>query len=112
MTLPTTSGSVSMPDPSGCFVLVAAEPGLRGDREFISGPVQHRNLTRLPFGRNWRQRIRSASAGPRATITMWSDESFTGTSLVLRPETVHDQLPTAFDRSVESLTIRCPSATG
>ena len=88
-------------------MLVASEPRLAGEREYINGPAQHRVLTRLPFGQNWRRRIRSASVGARATVTLWADEQFTGASTTLRPDARYDQLPAQFDQAVESLTIRC-----
>lgn len=96
-----------MPDPTGCFVLVTAQPALGGDREYISGPIQHQRLTDLPYGRNWRRRIRSALVGPRATVTLWTGERLKGVSMTLLPDATYPQLPQKFDRAVESLDIAC-----
>jgi hypothetical protein len=96
-----------MPNPSGCFVLVASGHGLSGDREYLNGPAQLRVLTALPFDRNWRRRIRSISVGPNASATVWTAEQLTGRQLPLRSDTVYDALPSEFDGTVQSLTIRC-----
>jgi len=96
-----------MPDPAGCFVLVAELPELAGDREYISGPAQHRLLTDLPFRRNWRRRIRSVAVGSRALVTLWTREQLTGQSMMLRSDATYAQLPAMFDRTVQSLDIAC-----
>lgn len=106
------TGSRAMPDPTGCFVLVAEQPDLAGDREYISGPAQHGLLTDLPFSRNWRRRIRSAAVGSRALVTLWTGERLRGQSMTLRPDATYARLPANFDRAVQSLDIACAPSIG
>jgi len=96
-----------MPDPAGCYVLVADEPAFAGNREYFNGPAQLRTLTGLHQGQDWRRRIRSASVGPGATVIIWTDEQLRGMSMTLRPNDTHDYLPAPFDRAVESVRITC-----
>lgn len=96
-----------MPDPTGCFMLVSAEPAFVGAREYFNGPAQFRTLSNLHQGQNWRRRIRSVSVGPRATVTIWTGEELKGTSLTFRPGDSRDRLPAPFDRTAESIRITC-----
>lgn len=96
-----------MPDPGGCYVLVYAEPHFVGAREFINGPEKYYTLRNLPFGADWRKRIRSAEVGLGGTVTMWVDEGFEGTSVRLRADTKYPTLPGSFDKEVESLAVAC-----
>ena len=107
VTVPAVTGSQMMPDPAGCFVLVADEPAFTGHREYLNGPAQLRTLTDLYQRQDWRRRIRSASVGPEATVTIWTDEQLRGTSMTLRSGDTHDRLPAPFDKTVESVRIAC-----
>jgi hypothetical protein len=98
-----------MPDPGGCFVLVYEQPAFTGAREFINGPRTYTALTNLPFGANWRRRIRSVDVGPGASATLWTNEGFQGASLTLRPDTRHPRLSEDLSGRVESLEIGCTS---
>jgi hypothetical protein len=96
-----------MPDPGGCYVLVYAEPHFVGPREFVNGPEKYYTLRNLPFGANWRKRIRSAEVGLGATVTMWKDEGFEGASMRLSADTKYPRLPPTFDERIESLAVAC-----
>ncbi len=101
-----------MPDPDGCFVLLGDKPTFVGAREYLNGPAQLGTLTDLRQGQDWRRRIRSMLVGPRATVTIWTDEQLTGRSLTLRPGDFRERLLPPFDRTVESIRITCtPPAT-
>jgi hypothetical protein len=104
------SGSPTMPDPGGCYVLVYEGAQFSGAREYINGPARQRRLTELPFGSNWRNRIRSARVGPRATVTMWTDEGLAGTSQRLTSNSEHSRLETMVSGRIESLEITCSRA--
>jgi hypothetical protein len=101
------SGSPTMPDPGGCYVLVYDGPRFTGAREYLNGPAMHRRLTELPFGSNWRDRIRSARVGPLSTVTMWTNEGLVGASQRLASNTEHASLDERVSGSVESLEIMC-----
>jgi len=97
-----------MPDPTGCYIMVFDGPDFTGTREFINGPRRYPTLTRMPFGANWSQRIRSIQVGLRASVTLWADTTFRGSAQVLRrgskqPMVLSDDLA----EGVESLAITC-----
>ncbi|HEY6362649.1 MAG TPA: hypothetical protein VIX63_16170 [Vicinamibacterales bacterium] len=95
-----------MPHPGGCYVLVYEQPQFMGAREYINGPGKFATLADLPFRANWRRRIRSAQAGPAASVTLWGDESFRGASRRLVADARHAALD-ALSGQVESLEIEC-----
>ena len=101
-------GSGTMPDPGGCYVLVYDRAQFMGVREFINGPRKYPTLTDLPFRVNWRQRIRSADIGPRASVTMWADAIYKGASETFAPGTKHPVLFGALNGRVESMDVTCP----
>ena len=100
-------GSATMPDPGGCYVLVYERPQFLGAHEFLNGPRKYSTLSNLPFGANWRQRIRSAEIGPQASVTMWADGAFQGTSQTFGPGTKHPELSDALSGQVESIDVGC-----
>jgi hypothetical protein len=99
--------SSMMPHPGGCYVLVYDETRLTGAREFINGPEKYYTLRNLPYGANWRKRIRSAQVGPGAAITVWADEGFQGASMRFHADRKYPTLTPAFDREIESLSVAC-----
>jgi hypothetical protein len=99
--------SVTMPAPDGCYVLVYEGPQFTGAHEFLNGPRKYSNLSNLPFGANWRQRIRSAEVGPQASVTMWADTGFQGPSQTFGPGTKQAELSEALSGQVESVDIGC-----
>ena len=105
----STGGSLSAPDASGCYALVFEQPQFSGEREYLNGPRTYTTLMDLPFRANWHRRIRSVQAGPRASITLWSDEGFRGQSQRLSPNTSQPALDQRLSGRVESLEIACAS---
>jgi len=105
-------GSLTMPDPRGCYMLVYELPGFMGAREFINGPRKYPGLTDLPFRANWRRRIRSAEVGSAATVTMWAGAGFRGASQQLARGRSYPTLIEGVTGRVEALDIACaPDAT-
>ena len=100
-------GSATMPDPGGCYVLVYERPQFLGAHEFLNGPRKYSRLSDLPFGANWRRRIRSAEVGPQASVTMWADAGFQGPSQTLGPGTKQGELADALSGRVESVDVGC-----
>jgi beta/gamma crystallin len=101
------SASATGPDPSGCYVQVYDQAQFMGAREYLNGPAVHRRLTALPFGSNWRNRIRSARVGSRATVTIWANEGLAGTSQRLTSNIEYPNLDGTLTGQVESLEITC-----
>ena len=100
-----------MPNPDGCFIRVWDAPQLAGMTDFINGPRDYPTLRDLPGGRLWNNRIRSATTGPAATVTLWTDENFKAVSLTLQPDTQYRQLPVSVTGQTESMNIACPSVS-
>jgi hypothetical protein len=105
--IPLDGGSATMPDPGGCYVLVYERPQFLGAHEFLNGPRKYSTLSYLPFGTNFRQRIRSAEIGPQASVTMWADAAFRGASQTFGPGTRHAALSDALSGQVESIDVTC-----
>jgi hypothetical protein len=98
----------SAPDPTGCFVQVYEKPEFAGAREFLNGPHKYATLGNLPGGVSWRNRIRSLRVGPAiTTVTLWTDEVFSGSAVRLGPDRPVPRLHDAFAGQVESLEIAC-----
>ena len=99
---------MTMPSVDGCFLRVWDAPQLAGLSDFINGPRDYPTLRDLPGGRLWNNRIRSAYAGPAATVTLWMDEDFRGASLTLQPDATYRLLPESVSGQAESMTVVCP----
>jgi hypothetical protein len=101
---------MTMPSPDGCFVHVWDALRFAGTPDFINGPRDYATLRDLPGGRLWNDRIRSATTGPVATVTFWTDENFQGRRMTLAPDTEYGWLPEAIVGQTESMNITCPAA--
>lgn len=108
---PQSPFAMTMPSPDGCFIHVGEAARFAGTADFINGPRDYPTLRDLPGRRLWNNRIRSASVGPAATVTLWTDENFQGTRLTLTPETGYRQLPASVAGRIESMSIDCRSVS-
>jgi hypothetical protein len=99
------------PNPNGCFVFVYDRPNYEGARDVLNGPGRWQTLDGLAqtSEQSWRNRIRSLRVGNAATLTVYSDGSFTGASERFGPETNHPILEPAFSGRIESLELTCQS---
>jgi hypothetical protein len=89
------------------------------DREFdatddnflLCGPGKWPNLRNLPGARkiNWGDEIESIRVGPKATVTVWIGEQYTGTSRVFSPGTQNNNLRTipGLGDNISSIEITC-----
>ena len=102
---------MTMPSQDGCFVHVWDGPQFAGTPDFINGPGDYATLRDLPGGRLWNDRIRSATTGPVATVTLWTDENFQGGRMILMPDTEYGWLPESIIGQTESMNITCPVVT-
>jgi hypothetical protein len=106
---PFEAASEMLPDSSGCYVLVFAEPRFGGKRDFLNGPARFATTARLPFRGDWYRQIRSARVGIGARVRVWPDENFRGDALTLDA----DEAYPAFGGShpgIASIEIECAGA--
>jgi len=96
-----------MPNPAGCFVQLWDGPRFTGGSQFVNGPRSYSTLKALVNGEDWARRIRSAHAGPAATVTIWTGENLSENSFVLQADGEYPALPPGFDRTIESMSISC-----
>ena len=104
---PAPQSVKTMPNPAGCFVQLWDGPRFTGGSQFVNGPRSYPTLKALVSGEDWARRIRSAQAGPAATVTAWTDENLSGNSFVLQADGEYPALPPGFDRTIESISISC-----
>jgi len=98
--------STRPPDPTGCYVRVFEAPDYRGAEEYINGPIRLEQLTNLPGGKSWGNRIRSVRVGPAADVTVWTDEKYAGQRWRM-VEAAYSALPSMFDKTISSMEIQC-----
>jgi hypothetical protein len=98
--------STRPPDPAGCYVRVFDAPDYRGGEEYINGPVRLEQLTGLPGGKSWDDRIRSMRVGPAADVTVWTRERYAGQRWRV-VEAAYTALPAMFDKTISSMEIQC-----
>ncbi len=96
-----------MPNPDGCFVQVWDGQRFMGGSQFVNGPRSYPTLNALATEEGWAKRIRSAQAGPAATVTAWTGENLTGVNFVLQADHEYPTLPPGFDRTIASMSISC-----
>jgi hypothetical protein len=97
----------TMPSPDGCFVQVWNDSGFTGNSDFINGPIQYAHLRDLPNRRSWNDRIISLRLGPGASAVAWSQEQFSGQTLLLTPDSEERGTFAVLPLRIQSLDIRC-----
>jgi len=104
---PAPQSVKSMPNPDGCFVQVWDGPRFTGRNQFVNGPRSYPTLSALANEEDWTKNIRSARAGPAATVTAWTRQNLSGASFVLQADREYPTLPLDFDRAIQSMSISC-----
>jgi hypothetical protein len=97
-----------------CWVQVFDDKNydLTDDNHMICGPGKWSNLRNLSGAvkPNWGDEIESLKVGPRATVIVWREENYTGTSLTFNAGAAIASLkmtnPTLSD-NISSIEIRC-----
>ena len=111
-TLPQIGLGLPAPNPNGCYVFVYDRPEWQGGRVVLNGPDKWSNLERLLLNdQNWRNRIRSIDVGPAATLTVYTDLKFTGSSRRFGPGSKLPRLESEINADIESLALSCPANT-
>lgn len=94
----------------GCWVRLFPERNYKGqDHIMIAGPVEIPAL-RKPSGEvYWKHKAESLIAGPRASITVYENQSFRGPSADIKGGTNEANLRSGLGlmQSIDSLKIRC-----
>lgn len=100
------------PNPNGCYVFVYDQPDWQGMGVVLNGPERWPSLERLRVDQvDWRNRIRSLDVGPAATLTVYTDASFMGTSRKFDPTSRPGRLGTEISAQIESLEVACQADT-
>ena len=63
----------------------------------------------MPGRRDWRNRIRSLKVGSSASVTVWSQENFSGIALHATRNAAHAELPDGLTARVQSIVVECDS---
>lgn len=94
----------------GCWVRLFPEAGYKGDNDLtIAGPVELPSLHRPAGGIDWHPKAESLIVGPKATLTVYENQSFRGPSETIKSGTQHPQLrkDIGMMQSIDSLKIAC-----
>lgn len=100
----------TIPDATGCYVLVFDEAQFMGTQEFLNGPAAYPTLAHLPAGRSWLRRIRSVKMGPAADMTAWVQEDFQGAVIEFGYDKAYGRLTPSFNGKIASAEITCHHA--
>ena len=57
------------------------QPFFVGSSDYVNGPCKYPTVRDMPGRRDWRNRIRSLKVGSSASVTVWSQENFSGSAL-------------------------------
>jgi hypothetical protein len=106
---PTVNAFPPQPDPNGCYVMVFDQPEFLGIPDVWNGPARWASLDGLRRVRSqgWGNQIRSLRVGPGATVTVFTDTSFQGTSRQFEADTKQARLDGSLSGKIESLQLAC-----
>jgi hypothetical protein len=80
----------------------------QGARAVLNGPSKWANIERLQVDEvDWRNRIRSIDVGSAATVTVYTEPSFRGTSRQFGPGSQSARLGEELPGGIESLVMSC-----
>jgi hypothetical protein len=98
---------MTLPSPEGCFVQVWDQPFFVGPTDYVNGPRKYPTLRDMPGRRDWRNRIRSLKVGSSASVTVWSQENFSGSALRAARNAAHPELPEDLTARIQSIVVEC-----
>jgi len=106
---PTLNAYPPSPNPNGCYVIVFDHPKFLGIQDVWNGPGRWSSLGGLQRVRSdgWHNEIRSLRVGPGATVTVFTEEGFQGTSHQFAADTDLGELDPMFSGRIESLQLAC-----
>lgn len=94
----------------GCWVRLFPQTGYQGQDELtVAGPVDLPSLRTPTGGVLWKHKAESIIVGPKATITLYENQSYRGPSVTVKPGTMETKLREGLQimQSIDSLKIRC-----
>jgi hypothetical protein len=95
---------------AGCWVRLFPEPNFKGvDDLTVAGPIELASLHNPAGGVYWKHKAESVLVGPKATVSVYENQSFRDHTATLKPGTQEPQLRSAlkFAQSIDSLKIAC-----
>jgi hypothetical protein len=66
----------------------------------------------MPGRRDWRNRIRSLKVASSASVTVWSEENFSGSALRAARNAALPELPDSLTARIQSIVVECDSNAG
>jgi hypothetical protein len=102
----------TLPSPEGCFVQVWEQPFFTGPSDYINGPRRYPTVGDMPGRRDWRNRIRSLKVASSASVTVWSEENFSGSAVRAARNAAHPELPDSLTARIQSIVVECDSNAG
>jgi hypothetical protein len=102
----------SAPNPNGCYAYIYDHDDFNGMNAVLNGPGRWQNLERVQVDNvDWRNRIRSIDVGAAATVTVFTEIGFTGTSRQLPSGSRLTRLDDVLSANIESVQMTCKAAT-
>jgi hypothetical protein len=96
------------PNPNGCYVFVYEQANRLGERVILNGPGKWPSLERLRRDdKDWRKRIRSIEVGSSATVTLYTEPDFRGTSQLFGPGSDQGRFSASMSVGIQSLALSC-----
>jgi hypothetical protein len=97
------------PNPNGCYAIVFDQPRFLGIQDVWNGPGRWSSLGGLHRVRSdgWHNEIRSLRVGPAATVTVFTEQDFRGTSRQFTADTDQAELDPTFSGKIESVQLAC-----
>ena len=107
--IPITQSTVANEAKSdGCWATLYGDANFGGDSLTLIGPLEMERMIG-PFGFDWDDKLNSIKAGPRATVTLYDEESYADRSARIEPgksvPEISEQMGVLED--VESMQVRC-----
>ena len=105
----STLTNLPAPNPNGCYVRVYDRTDFGGIGDVFNGPGRWPRLERLvnTNEESWRNRIRSLHVGTAATLTVYVEQDFKGSSRQFPPAADQPRLDPELSGRIESLEISC-----
>lgn len=107
--IPATQQAVANDATSdGCWATVYGKSNFKGDSLTLIGPLEMERMVG-PFGFDWDEKLNSIKAGPRATVTLYDDESYRDSSAEIQPGKSVAEISERMGlfEDVESMRVRC-----
>jgi Peptidase inhibitor family I36 len=97
------------PNPNGCYVFVYDQENWRGQRVVLNGPGKWQSLERLRRNddKDWRKNIRSIEIGSSATVTLYTEQNYSGVSQQFGPTSDQARFNGSLSAGIESLALSC-----